>query len=71
MRSVINISVTKDIKTRVEHAVKNGGYATKSEFFRELVRDWHEQQILKELRASQNALKAGKGTVLKTLKDLR
>jgi Arc/MetJ-type ribon-helix-helix transcriptional regulator len=71
MRSVINISITKKLKTQVEKAVKNGGYSTKSEFFRFLLRDWQEQQFLKELRTSQKAVKNGKGKILKSLKALR
>jgi Arc/MetJ-type ribon-helix-helix transcriptional regulator len=71
MRSIINISITKNLKTQVEKAVKTGGYSTKSEFFRYLLRDWQEQQSLKELRASQKAIKNGNGKILKSLKALR
>ena len=71
MRSVINISLPKVLKLEVETAVRQGGYATKSEFIRELLRLWKEDQLLKDLRFSQAEIKAGKGKVLKSLKSLR
>jgi Arc/MetJ-type ribon-helix-helix transcriptional regulator len=72
MRSIINISVPADLKKDVELALKQGEYATKSEFFRELLRAWKSQQeTLKALRESQKSIRAGKGKVLRSLKDLR
>ena len=71
MRSIINISLPSALKHEVETAVKHGGYATKSEFIRELLRLWKEDQVLKNLHLSQAEIKAGKGKVLKSLKSLR
>lgn len=56
---------------QVEKAVKSGNYASKSEFFRDLLRTWEEDQLLKELRESQREIAAGKGKALHSLKDLR
>lgn len=71
MRSVINISLPQTLKKEVEQAVRHGGYATKSEFIRELLRLWKEEQLLKNLRESRAEMAAGKGKVLRSLKDLR
>jgi Arc/MetJ-type ribon-helix-helix transcriptional regulator len=71
MRSIINISLPTELKKDVENAVKKGGYATKSEFFRELVRDWKENRLLLELEDSRKSIKQKKGKTLRSLKDLR
>lgn len=55
----------------VEDIVKQGKYATKSEFFRDLVRMWMEGRILHELAESRKELVSGKGKILRSLKDLR
>ncbi|OGE82373.1 MAG: hypothetical protein A3B10_02760 [Candidatus Doudnabacteria bacterium RIFCSPLOWO2_01_FULL_44_21] len=59
------------LKKEVEEAVKKGGYATKSEFVRDLMRLWKEEQLLQELRESQTQIARGRGKVLRSLKDLR
>lgn len=71
MRSIINISLPSTLKHEVETAVRRGGYATKSEFIRELLRLWKEDQLLKDLQFSQGEIKAGRGRVLKSLRSLR
>ena len=71
MRNIVNISLPKELNREVEKAVKNGHYASKSEFFRDLIRLWKEEQLLRELRESQREIAAGKGKILRSLKDLR
>jgi putative addiction module CopG family antidote len=71
MRSIINISLPHELKKEVDNAVKSGKYATKSEFFRALIRLWQEEKLLQELRESQKEIAQGKGKVLKSFKDLR
>lgn len=71
MRNIINISLPLELKQEVEKAVKSGQYATKSEFFRHLLRLWKEEQTLQEIRESQREISAGKGKILKSLKNLR
>lgn len=71
MRKIINISLPSQMATKVKKEVKSGKYATTSEFFRELIRNWEEQKLLKELRESKKEMEAGKGKVLRSLKDLR
>lgn len=71
MREIINISLPSELKNEVEMAVKNGKYATTSEFFRDLFRLWREDKLLRELKDSQREILTGRGRVLKSLKTLR
>jgi len=52
MRSIINISLLKELAKTVEQHIASGKYATKSEFFRDLLRMWLEGKLLKELNES-------------------
>ncbi len=69
MRKVINISLPEDLYDEVEKEVKKGKYSTKSEFFRDILRnrdnyengrsagDFDAREFLK--RAKKHAGKAG------------
>jgi len=71
MREVINISLPASTAKTVKKAVKKGAYASTSEFFRDLLRDWQEGKLLSELNESRLEIARGKGKVLKSLKTLR
>ena len=71
MREVINISLPKELNKTVEKIIKKEKYATKSEFFRDLLRMRIEGEILQKLVESRKELAAGKGKLLRSLKDLR
>lgn len=71
MRNIINISVPERMKKEIEYEVKEGSYASTSEFIRDLVREWMQANLLRELRQSQKDIVAGKGRVLRSLRDLR
>ncbi|MFA6305570.1 MAG: ribbon-helix-helix domain-containing protein [Candidatus Gracilibacteria bacterium] len=71
MREVMNISLPSPMAKTVRIAVKTGSYSSISEFFRYLLREWQEGKLLKELNESRLEISAGKGKVLKSLKDLR
>ncbi len=71
MRDIINISLPQELAKTVEGQVASGKYATKSEFFRSLLRMWLEGRLLQELNESRKELLAGRGRILKSLKDLR
>ena len=72
MRNIINISLPKNLTKEVERQVREGGYATKSEFFRELVRrSLEEEKLFREIEESRKELRAGKGKILRSLRDLR
>lgn len=71
MRDIINISLPKSMTRVVEREVEEKSFARKSEFFRMLVRLWEEGKLANELEESRKELRAGKGTLLRSLKDLR
>lgn len=71
MREVINISLPAKTVRAVKKAVKEGQFISTSEFFRSLLRDWQAGKLLSELKDSQAEIKAGKGKILRSLKDLR
>lgn len=70
MRSVVNISLPETTVKLVKKEVQAGGYASTSDFFRNLLRLWSARQLGEELRQDRKLFKAGKGKVLKSLKDL-
>ena len=72
MREVINISLPAPMVKTIKKAVKEGSYSSTSEFFRHLIRDWQaSENLMKEVNKSRQEVKAGKGKVLTSLKDLR
>jgi Arc/MetJ-type ribon-helix-helix transcriptional regulator len=71
MRAILNISLPQVMAEDVKDYVAEGKYSTISEFFRDLVRNWQEDRLLKELKESEAEFRAGKFKVLKSLKDLR
>lgn len=71
MRTIINISLPEVLNREIERVMKKGKYSTKSEFLRELIREkLEEEDILKQIRKSEAEFRAGKGGVLRSLKDL-
>ncbi|MDO8474261.1 MAG: ribbon-helix-helix domain-containing protein [bacterium] len=72
MRTIVNISLPRELGESLEHLMEKGNYATKSEFLRELIRDRvEEEDIVKQIKKSEAEFRAGKGKVLHSLKDLR
>lgn len=71
MRNIINISLPFPLSSVVDKEVKSGRYASKSEFFRNLLRLWMEGKLFYDLEESRKELKTGKGKLLKSLTDLR
>lgn len=71
MRNIVNISLPPQMNSLVEEELATGNYASKSEFFRSLLRLWAEGKLAKELEASRQELQSGKGKLLKSLTQLR
>ena len=71
MRTIVNISLPSQLNIAVEKELTQGHYASKSEFFRNLLRLWIEGKLVMELNESSRELKAGKGKLLRSLSDLR
>ena len=71
MRSILNISLSKDLISKVESLVKKGRYSTKSEFVRDLIRERVEyQELLKSIKKSEAEFRAGRGKLLRSFEDL-
>jgi len=71
MREILNISLPKELDREIERIVKRGKYSTKSEFLRELIRERvAEEDLLRRIEKSEAEFRAGKGKVLRSLKDL-
>lgn len=58
------------LKKNVDLAVKEGNYASVSEFFRDAVRAWYEEQLYQSVLQSEKEFSEGKGKKLSSLKDL-
>jgi len=71
MRNVVNISLPEKLVKIIKKEVKGEGYASVSEFIRYLIRDWNTNKLAEELKKDRLNFEAGKGRVLKSLKDLR
>jgi len=61
MRNIVNISLPRTLNKVVEKEVKEGGYASKSEFFRYLLRLWKEKELAHELNEDRKEFEAGSG----------
>lgn len=68
MRNIVTISLPEPLAAEVEKEVRTGGFASKSEFFRHILR---ERKLAKELEADRKEFEGGKGELLKSLRDLR
>ena len=70
MRNVINISLPVNLTREVEKTVKKHHFASKSEFFRHLLREWMAGRLALELEEGHREYKAGKTKVLRSMKDV-
>lgn len=70
MRNIINISLPVSMAREVKKEVREGDFASVSEFFRHLLRLWKNEKLLHELRESKKEFERGKGKVLRSLSDL-
>ena len=72
MRTILNISIPKSMASEVKKEVKEGKFASTSEFFRHLLRLWNTEKLYRDLKKSEEDYKKGKNwRKLNSLKDLR
>lgn len=71
MRNIVNISLPKEMVVDIKREVKRGKFASTSEFMRHLIRVWNIEQLMQTVEKSRAEIAAGKGKVLRSLKDLR
>jgi Arc/MetJ-type ribon-helix-helix transcriptional regulator len=70
MRTIVNISLPAPLTREVERGVKQLHFASKSEFFRHLIRDWMAGRLLADVQESEREYRAGKAKKLKNPKQL-
>lgn len=70
MRSVINISLPEAMSKEVARGVKELRYASKSEFFRHLLREWLAERLLNTVKKGRAEYRAGKAKKLTDPKNL-
>jgi Arc/MetJ-type ribon-helix-helix transcriptional regulator len=72
MRKILNISLPKSMADAVKQEVKQGGFASASEFIRHLIRLYNTEKLAGELNREIELIKKGKIKLkeLKSLKDL-
>ncbi len=71
MRNIVNISVPAEMARDIKREVKAGKFASTSEFMRHLIRVWNTEQLMRDIEQSRKEIVAGKGKVLRSLKNLR
>ena len=71
LRNIINISLPQEMAQEVRREVKAGGFATTSEFFRDLLRGYKKARLAEELRREREAFGRGRSKKLTSLRDLR
>ncbi|MCF7906754.1 ribbon-helix-helix domain-containing protein [Patescibacteria group bacterium] len=71
MRNIVNVSLPEKLVKLIKKEVKGEGYASVSEFIRYLIREWNAKKIAEELKKDRLNFEAGKGKILKSLKDIR
>ena len=70
MRQIINISLPPKMAKLVKKEVKEGGFASVSEFFRHVLRVWNTYKLAEQLKKDKKAFERGEGMVLKSFDDL-
>lgn len=71
MRNIVNISLPANMLKTLKREVREGDFATTSEFFRHLLRLWHTKKLGGDLRQRRKDFEAGHGKTLHSLRDLR
>jgi Arc/MetJ-type ribon-helix-helix transcriptional regulator len=71
MRTIVNISLPIETKREIAKEVKDGGYASVSEFFRTILRERKERALYSGILESRREFDLGKGKRLRGLRDLR
>ena len=73
MRTVLNISLPKAMADEVKKEVKEGKFASTSEFFRHILRLWNTEKLYLDLKKTKADWENGKKNWVKlnSLRDLR
>lgn len=60
MRTILNISLPSSLASEVKREVKEGKFASTSEFFRHLLRLWNTEKLSRDLKQSEKDWKNGR-----------
>jgi Arc/MetJ-type ribon-helix-helix transcriptional regulator len=60
MRTILNISLPEALASEVKREVREGKFASTSEFFRHLLRLWNTEKLSRELKKADEDWKNGK-----------
>ena len=71
MRTAMSISVPEALRAEIEREVRDGRYASVSEFFRTVMRERQEYVILRDVEESRREIRSRRGHTLRSLKNLR
>lgn len=69
-RNIINISLPPTLTKQVERAVEEKHFASKSEFFRHLLREWMAGRLAKDFEEGRKEYREHKAKPLKSMKEL-
>lgn len=69
-RSIVNISLPASLNKAVDREVKEYHFASKSEFFRHLLREWMAGRLAGDLEKSRAEYRAGKAIKYTSPQDL-
>lgn len=72
MRTVLNISLPKAMADEVKQEVKEGKFASTSEFFRHILRVWNTKKLARDIKKADKDWKNGRKnwTELSSLSEL-
>ena len=70
MRNIINISLPPTLTKKVEDAVRMENFASKSEFFRHLLREWMAGRLAQEFEEGRKEYRTRKTKRLNSMKAL-
>jgi len=70
MRTTLNISMSPKLFRRVESVVSENNYSSISEFIRDAIRAWEDDQLYQSVLQSEKEFAQGKGKRLRSLRDL-
>ena len=65
MRNIVTISMPLGLKKKIDKVVKEENYASVSEFFRDTVRAWEDEQLYQSVLRSEKEFSEGKGKRLR------
>lgn len=57
-------------KKNVDRMIKDYNYTSASEFFRDAIKALEDKKLVEDIRESEKEFAAGKGKLLRSLKDL-